>query len=178
MSVACRLLPIALLAATIIGPAVAADFTAGTLRIADPWSRAVPDGAKAAGGFMTLTNTGNAPDTLIGGTTVIAQRFEVHEMSVTDGVMRMRELKPGLVIAPGATVVLKPGSYHVMFLDLKQQPKAGQSFKGTLEFEKAGKVEVEFAVEPLGARAPGGKAGGSGSGSGSGSGAPRKPQAP
>ncbi len=167
------------------------DYQVGSIKIGHPWTRMPPAAAKVAGGFMTLTNTGTAPDTLIGGTLVNASRFEVHEMSVTDGVMRMRQLQPGLVINPGETVALKPGSYHVMFIDLKSVPEAAKRLKGTLVFEKAGAVEVEYTVEPAGAGTSGGhdhgeaektgntktgntktgKGAGSGSGSGSGSGA-------
>ncbi len=59
---------------------------------------------------MTITNAGSMPDRLIGGTFPMAGRFEVHEMAVTDGVMRMRELAKGLEIKPGETVELKPGA--------------------------------------------------------------------
>jgi copper(I)-binding protein len=76
------------------------------------------------------------------------------------GVMRMREIAGGLEIAPGATVELKPGGYHVMFMDLTRQLQQGESVKGTLVFEKAGKVEVEFKAEALAARgASGGHSG-------------------
>lgn len=163
------------------GPALAADYTAGALKISNPWSRVVPDASKVAGGFMTITNSGKEPDTLISGTAAISERLEIHEMSVADGVMRMRELKPGLVIKPGETIALKPGSTHIMFMQLKQPLRQGVPVKGTLVFEQAGRIEIEYAVEPFGARAPGeggpaskgGSGAGSGSGSGSGSGAPK-----
>jgi copper(I)-binding protein len=67
----------------------------------------------------------------------------------------MRELKPGLVIKPGETITLKPGSFHVMFMDLKEPIKTGSTFKGTLVFEKAGTIEIEYAIEPFGTRTPG-----------------------
>jgi periplasmic copper chaperone A len=112
----------------------------------------VPGGAKVAAGFMTITNTGTQADTLIGGSVPFAGAFEVHEMKMEGGLMKMRRLEPGLVIKPGATVVLKPGSLHLMFVDLKQGPKRGTPVKGTLIFEKAGQIEVEYKVEALGAR--------------------------
>jgi copper(I)-binding protein len=105
---------------------------------------------------MKITNNGTVPDRLIGGSSPIAGRFEVHEMSVDQGgVMRMRLLKNGLEIKPGQTVELKPGSFHVMLVDLKQPIVEKQRFKGTLIFEKAGTVDVEYAVEAVGA-SPGG----------------------
>jgi periplasmic copper chaperone A len=129
---------------------------AGSLLIEAPWTRATPAGAKVAGGFMTITNTGSAPDRLVGGSFPLAGRFEVHEMAVANGVMTMRELAKGLEIAPGQKIEFKPGGYHVMFMDLTSQVREGKPVKGTLVFEKAGTVEVEYRVAPVGARAPAG----------------------
>jgi hypothetical protein len=74
----------------------------------------------------------------------------------------MRPLTGGLEIKPGQTVELKPGGYHVMFVGMKQQLMAGEHFKATLEFAKAGKVDVDFTVESLGATHGGGDKGGMG----------------
>ena len=134
----------------------AASVRAGSLVIEAPWTRATPAGAKVAGGYMAITNSGTTPDRLIGGTFPLAGRFEVHEMATANGVMTMRELAKGLEIAPGARIELKPGGLHVMFLDLKSQVREGQPIKGTLVFEKAGTVEVEYRIAPIGARAPAG----------------------
>ena len=164
-----------LLALVIAGAPVAAeDYMIGSIKIVHPWVRQPPAAAKVAGGFMTIVNTGATADRLIGGSVANAARFEVHEMSMTDGVMRMRQLQAGLEIKPGETVVLKPGSYHVMFRDLTGPSEAGKRLKGTLVFEKAGTVEVEYKVEPAGAVTSGaaehgGAALKSGQGSGSGS---------
>lgn len=125
----------------------------GDLEITAPWSRATPGGAKVAGGFMSITNKGSAPDRLVGGSVEIAGVFEVHEMKMDGNVMRMRALEKGLEIKPGETVELKPGGFHVMFLDLKQPLKAGDTIKGTLVFEKAGKIDVTYSVQAPGAGA-------------------------
>ncbi|TAK50104.1 MAG: copper chaperone PCu(A)C [Xanthobacteraceae bacterium] len=127
-------------------PAAADTVKAGDLTLTAPWSRATPGGAKVGGGFIRITNTGSTPDKLIGGTTDAAARFEVHEMSVTDGIMKMRPVSGGLVIGPGETVELKPGGYHVMFMDIKAPFKQGDEIRATLQFEKAGKVDVGFRV--------------------------------
>ena len=124
---------------------------AGTLEIQAQWSRATPGGAKVAGGYLVVRNAGTAEDRLIGGTSDVAGRIELHEMATVDGTMRMRALDKGLAIAPGASVELKPGGYHVMFMDLKQPLKEGQRFTATLTFEKAGKVPLEFEVRSIGA---------------------------
>ena len=131
----------------------AAAATSGNISIEAPWLRATPSGAKVAGGYMKITNNGKEPDRLVGGTIEGTGRFEVHEMSMVDNVMRMRELANGLTIKPGETVELKPGGYHIMGLDLKNGFKAGQTVKGTLVFEKAGSIPVEYSVAPIGAGA-------------------------
>lgn len=135
--------------------AQAHDYTLGDIKIVHPWSRATPGGAKVAGGFMKLTNTGKQTDRLIGGSLTGAGQFEVHETSLQDNVMRMRRLEKGLEIPAGASVELKPGSYHVMFIGLQSGLKEGERVKGTLVFEKAGTIEVDFKIEALGGQ-PGG----------------------
>lgn len=124
----------------------------GALVIEAPWARATPGGAKVGGGYLKITNTGTEPDRLTGGTLPAAASVEVHEMSMNDGIMKMRKLDKGLEIKPGQTVELKPGGYHIMFMGLAEGLKQGQPVKGTLQFEKAGSVEVEYRVEPIGSQ--------------------------
>jgi len=143
------------LAALCAAPALAQDITAGTLRIAKPWSRATPGGAKVGGGYLTITNTGTTPDRLVSATTTVADHVEIHEMATKDGVMTMRPLASGLAIEPGKTVALAPGSYHLMLMNLKAPLKQGDKVPVTLTFEKAGKVDVTLDVQGLGAREPG-----------------------
>lgn len=133
-------------------PALAGDYTAGDVTIANPWTRAMPPGAKVGGGFMVITNAGDSADTLIGLKTPRADHGEVHEMTMTDGVMKMRELEGGLEIPAGGTVELKPGGYHVMFMGVTKGFKEGELIEGTLVFEKAGEVPVEFTVGPVGGK--------------------------
>lgn len=138
-------------ACLLISPLAAHDYKIGDLKIDHPWTRATPGGARVAGGFMTITNTGAQPDRLIGGSAVPAGIFEVHEMKMEGNVMKMRALDKGLEIKPGQKVELKPGGLHVMFIDLKKPLKEGELIKGTLVFEKAGTIEVEYKVEARGA---------------------------
>ena len=134
--------------------AMAQNYSIGSIEVGKPWSRATPKGAKVAGAYMTITNKGTAPDRLVGGSTSAASGFEVHSMVMEQGVAKMRPVEGGLEIKPGETVELKPGSFHVMLMGLKQPLQKGEKVKGTLEFEKAGKVDIEYAVEALGATAP------------------------
>jgi len=136
------------------GAAGALDYKVGALEINNPWSRAVPKGAKVAVGYMKIKNTGTEPDRLVGGSTPVAGRFEIHEMSMDKGVMKMRPLPSGLEIKPGETVELKPSSFHIMMTDLKQPIQRGKPFKASLMFEKAGEVDVDFTVEAVGATPP------------------------
>jgi periplasmic copper chaperone A len=149
---------IVLLAATLvplfIGIANAEDYKAGALEIISPWSRAIPKGASVAAGYMTIRNTGATPDRLVGVSTPVAGKVEIHEMTMDDGVMKMRPVAGGIEIAPGATVELKPNSFHLMIMNVKQPIEKGHPFAASLAFEKAGNVDVEFAVEAIGAMGP------------------------
>lgn len=138
-------------------PAADAPIKAGSLLINQPWSRATPGGARVGGGYMTITNNGATADRLIGGSAEIARALEVHEMKMEGSTMRMRPLEKGLEIKPGETVELKPGGYHIMLIDLKGPLKEGAKVKGQLVFEKAGKVDVEFSIQPRGATGAGGQ---------------------
>jgi copper(I)-binding protein len=133
-----------------------AEYTLGSLRIKAPWMRATPKGASVAGGYLTITNTGNEPDRLMSVASEIAATVAVHEMSVSGGVMTMRPVEQPLEIKPGATLALKPGGYHVMFTQLKLGVKEGDKVKATLVFEKAGKIEIEFLAGGLAATGPAG----------------------
>ena len=137
--------------------AAATTVKAGDLTIETPWLRATPNGAKVAGGYVRITNTGSAPDTLTGATVPFAKSSDIHSMSMEGGVMKMAPVTNGLTIKPGETVELKPGGYHLMFEDLTGAPKAGETVAGTLTFQRAGAVPVTFTVAPIGAGAPGGQ---------------------
>ncbi len=123
----------------------------GKLVIDNAWTRQAPPSAKVVGGYARITNTGSQPDRLIGGTASFAKRVEVHDMKVTDGVMKMTALPQGLVIPPGESVELRPGSFHLMFMGATS-PKAGETVPITLKFEKAGEVVVQLPVSPIGSK--------------------------
>jgi len=143
-----------MLAAALAPPAHADDVAAGSVKISAPWARATPKGAAVGVGYMTITNNGSAPDRLLGGASDVSNRFEIHEMSMDNGVMRMRPIAKGIEIKPGQSVELKPGGNHVMFVGLKKPFAQGEHVKATLAFEKAGKVDVDFTVESIGAQSP------------------------
>jgi copper(I)-binding protein len=117
------------------------------------WARATTPSQTVGGIFFTLTDTG-APDRLVSVSSPIATTLELHE-TVKDGdVMKMRPV-PGLPIAAGQSVELKPGGYHVMAMGLKQPLTLGKTFPLTLTFEKAPPVTVTVTVGKAGASGPG-----------------------
>ena len=130
------------------------SYAAGAIKVGHPWSRATPPGAQVAGGFLTITNTGKSEDRLIGVSSPLAKRVEVHQMKMDKGVMRMRRIDDGLVLAAGTTVTLAPGGYHLMFIGPSRPFVVGDRIKATLVFRDAGKVDVEFAVDDAGATKP------------------------
>ena len=128
------------------------EFKLGDLQIEHPWSRATPKGAKVGGGYVTVTNQGSAADRLLSVSSPAAGKVELHEMTMQDGIMKMRPLLKGIVIEAGQTVALAPGGLHIMFVDLAAPLEKGKPFAATLTFEKAGAIDVTFAVEAMGAR--------------------------
>jgi copper(I)-binding protein len=142
------------LAVALAFPAVAHDYKLGSLEIIQPWTRATPATAQTGGGFLTITNNGTAPDRLVSARSTASDKVEVHEVRMDGNVMKMRELEKGLEIPAGATVMLKPGGYHIMFVGLKAPFAKDTKVPMTLVFEKAGSLDVELAVEALGTSAP------------------------
>lgn len=130
------------------------SYKLGALEIGHPWARATPPTAPAGGGYLTITNTGTTSDRLISIKSPAAGAVQVHEMKMDGNVMRMREIEGGLAIPAGATVALAPGGFHLMMMGLKAPLKQGERVPVTLVFEKAGSIDVELAVEAMGATAP------------------------
>ena len=126
--------------------------THAQVTIKDPWVRATVSQQKATGAFMQITSTQDAR--LVEARSPVAGVVEVHEMTMEKDVMRMRAI-PALDLPAGKTVELKPGGYHVMLMDLKQQMKEGDTVPLTLVVEgkdkKRSTVEVKAAIKPLAA---------------------------
>ena len=145
-----RLLP--LVVAFLAVPAAAQDYRVGSLEIGHPWTRATAPTAPTGGGFLTVTNKGATPDKLISAKSAAAETVQIHEMKMDGNVMRMRELDKGLEIPPGATVTLKPGGYHIMFMELKAPFAKDTKIPVTLVFEKSGSIDIELPVQAIGAQ--------------------------
>jgi copper(I)-binding protein len=132
----------------------AAQHKIGDLVLDHAWTRATPGGAKVGGGYLTIENKGATADKLIGGSSPVAGKIEVHEMAMNNGVMTMRLLKDGLPIPAGQSVKLAPGGYHIMLMELKAPLKKGEKIPVTLKFEKAGDVKITLDVQDIGATRP------------------------
>jgi copper(I)-binding protein len=135
----------ALLIAAFAPAAMAADIVVETA-----WARATPGNAPTGAVYFRVVNRGIAPDRLVAVTTPVAERAEIHENKIVDGVMQMRPLG-GVTIEPRQSMELKPGGDHLMLIGLKHPLKQGESFPLTLVFEKAGTLTVGVAVEKVGA---------------------------
>ena len=134
-------------------PVRAHDYAVGPLKIGHPWARATPPSAKVGGGYLSIENTGAESDRLVGGSTEVAARLEIHEASLSDGIMRMREKTEG-VIPASTKVELKSSALHLMLVHFKAPLKQGDKIKATLVFDRAGAVTVELQVQCVGAPQP------------------------
>ena len=132
--------------------AVTASAWAQKVEIKDPWVRATVPSQMATGAFMNLT--ADKPMRLVSAKSSVAGVVEIHEMAMVNDVMKMRKID-GLALPAGKATELKPGGYHVMFMDLKQQMKEGESVSLTLVFEDADKKRIEQTVSaPIKAMVP------------------------
>lgn len=128
-----------------------------TITVDKAWSRATPEGAKVAAGYLTIVNHGDLPDRLVSVITSVAGKTEIHQMKMADGKMEMRPVPDGIPIPAKGTVVLEPMGYHLMLMDLKRPLQKGETFAGSLTFEHAGGLAVTFDVESMGAMEPSAK---------------------
>ncbi len=145
-----KLLPFAVLFAA---PALAHDYSVGNLTLTHPWARGTPPAPPVAAGYVTIVNRGGEPDRLLSITSPAAESIEVHESTTVDGIARMQRIDD-LVVAAGQTLALKPGGLHLMILKPSKQLRQGEKFAGTFTFEKAGAIDVEFAVQGIGETPP------------------------
>ena len=129
----------------------ASSHHASPIEAATPWTRATPPGAGAGGGFITLTNHSSTDDRLVGATTTLTERVEIHTMEMDGDVMRMLHLPDGIELPAGSTVTLAPGGLHLMFMELTSPIAEGQPLPVTLEFQHAESIDVELEVLAPGA---------------------------
>lgn len=159
-AVACTPAPTAPKAETPVAPAAVAA-PAAKPTVTDAWAAATAEGVRVSAGYMTVANPGAADDKIIAASTPAAGKTELHLMEKdAAGVMKMRMADGGVAVPAGGSVSFAPGGTHLMFFELPAQLKEGGTIPVTLTFEKAGPVEVQFAVKPRTAAAKGAGHGG------------------
>ena len=127
-----------------------ADSTShGDLSITHAVAAAPLPGSKVTAAYMTITNNGSEDDRLSGAAYSGAKRTEIHTMDVVNDIMRMRKLEDGLIIPAGQSVTLAQGGLHVMLMGLIDAPKDGDHIILTLEFDRAGAVDLKLPVQKI-----------------------------
>ncbi|MEH6403984.1 MAG: copper chaperone PCu(A)C [Sneathiella sp.] len=121
------------------------------IELKDAWARARTASAKVGGAYVTVHNMSKEDDRLIGAKSTVAHKTEIHTTKMTDGVMKMMPVTGGIEVKAGKMVMMKPGSYHIMFMGLKEPITKGKTFPVTLVFEKAGEIETTVTVKDAGA---------------------------
>jgi len=124
------------------------------ITIRQAWSRATPNGASVAAGYLTIENHGNTFDRLLSVSSPVARKVEIHETLDAGGIMRMRSAKDGLAIPPHGKLVLAQGGSHLMFLQLMAPFSEGGRVPVSLDFERAGQIDTSLEVGEVGAKGP------------------------
>jgi copper(I)-binding protein len=125
--------------------ALAHDYMQGDIHIMKPWSRPLPAVSPNGAAYMTLVNKGSSADRLLSVSTPMAMKAELHTHTMEGGVMKMRRVE-AVELVPGKPSVLEPGGLHVMMMGLKKPLVDGNSFPLTLNFERAGTIEVTVRI--------------------------------
>ncbi len=140
-------LALAALAAGTQTPAFADDsVTAGSLTVSNLWTRATAPDASTADGYLTVTNDGSDQDLLVGVSSPMAESGELRMIGVNDGVVSRQAINGGIEIPAGAAVTLRPGTFHITFVTLKEPLVEGGTLPVTLTFAKAGDVNAIMRI--------------------------------
>lgn len=146
-------------AATVLacGLALAAGqaVAAGNITVSQAFARPTVPGQPTGGAYISIENKGKVADTLKSVSSPIAKSTEVHTMKMDGDVMKMREVG-SIDIKPSEKITMQPGDgYHIMLMGLSKPLKTGDRFPMTLNFAKAGKINVDVAVEAPGDKTAG-----------------------
>ena len=140
----------ALLLVLFVSSETHAQTSTNTITVEQAWARATPGGARTGAAYMTLINSGASTDRLLSATTPVADQVQFHKETEDNGVSRMREVH-NVERSPGGKIIFKPSEMHMMIVGLKQPLTEGQTFPLTLQFEKAGKIDLTIPIEKVGA---------------------------
>ena len=118
----------------------------GELHLFNRRALETPPNARNAGGFLSIYNYSSEPNRLVSASSPIAERVELHTMTMENDVMRMRELEDGIELPANAQVDLEPGGLHVMFINLSQPFVEGEEVQVTLTFANGDEQEIVLPV--------------------------------
>jgi copper(I)-binding protein len=135
----------ACLAALLLSSALVCQSRASDLEVTGAWSRPTPPGATVAAVYFSVTNRGDKGDRLLGLSSAVAGKAELHESRTVRGVMEMHAV-PGLECPPGATVTAHPNGVHAMLFGLTRPLIAGTTFQIAMQFRDAGKISIPVEV--------------------------------
>lgn len=136
-----------------ITPAPAGQVIAlGDLKLVGPFSRATPPRAPTGGAYFTIVDTGTEGDRLLSASTPLADEVQMHEMSVQNDIMRMRQVTAGLRVPEGGELALTPSGTHIMLVGLKQPLLQGETLPLTLVFERSGTITLDIPIASVAAR--------------------------
>ena len=127
---------------------VTALSAADHITVSNAWIRATAPGQTVTGVFLTLTNSSETAYALISASFNGAGAVEIHETSMDGGVMRMRKVSHVDIPANGFAE-LKPGSYHIMLIDLEKEMQPGSTEMLTLTFSDDSQKDVAATVGNL-----------------------------
>ena len=125
------------------------DFKVGDLVIEHPVARATTAMAMTGAGYFVIMNNGTEDDRLVE-ITANFPRVMMHDTKTDDGIAMMFHIEDGVAVPAGGTVTFEPGSKHVMFMGLNGDPfEIGEEIPATMNFEKAGELDIVFVVEEM-----------------------------
>lgn len=114
--------------------------------IIDPWSRPAPPVAVNGAAYVSFHNMGPEQDRLISARSNIADRIEIHDHIMENGLVKMRHIEDGISLKSGEKIELKPGGMHLMLLGLQEPLVEGASFQIILQFEQAGEKLIDVPI--------------------------------
>jgi hypothetical protein len=114
------------------------------ITVTGAWARPTIAKMRISAAYFQAATTGGE-DKLVAAKTANAEKAELHQHIMENGIAKMRPVD-SVAVAPGQPVVFQPGGYHVMIMGLKGPLNEGDSFPLTLTFEKAGDVTVDVMV--------------------------------
>ena len=146
-----KAITLVMFAAVFVFGTAAASAQTGELAVDNAWARATPGKSETGAAYVTIRSP--TADRLMAASTPVAKKAELHTMSMSGMVMKMRPIA-GIDIPAGQAVTLQPGGMHIMLVGLAKPLQTGEAFPLTLTFEKAGSRTVNVAVEKIGAMGP------------------------